>query len=112
MAHTPIARPCQAASGCGWDTPVRMALAEPAVGPMTRGGRRTAASRRAKRSGWGQPELQDCRVAPEGADLRRCWRCLSRCDPVRGSRRRWEDCSRPRQDRLPGLRRGFWRCFD
>ena len=22
------------------------------------------------------------------------------------------DCDRPRQDRLPGLRRGFWRCFD
>ena len=22
------------------------------------------------------------------------------------------DCDRPRQDRLLGLRRGFWRCFD
>ena len=36
-----------------------------------------------------QPEPQDRRAAPEGADLRRRWRCLSRGDRVRVGRRRW-----------------------
>ena len=36
-----------------------------------------------------QPEPQDRRAAPEGADLRRRRRCLSRGDRVRVGRRRW-----------------------
>ena len=55
-----------------------------------------------------QPGAQDSRAAaPERAELRRCWRCLSHGDRVGVG-----GCDRLHQDRLPGLRRGFWRCFD
>ena len=51
MAHTPIARPCRAASGCGCVHAARMALAKPAIGAHDPRWPAHRASRGAKWSG-------------------------------------------------------------
>ena len=115
MAHTPIARPCRAASGCAWHTLPGWRSRSPPIG--------------AHDPRWpAHCRITGCQVvrgmtlfgnrSPRIVVLRRKGRTFAdaggACRAVIGCALAGGagDCDRPRQDRLPGLRRGFWRCFD
>jgi hypothetical protein len=92
MAYTPIARPCRAASGCGWYTLPGWRSRSRRWRPWPALASAPPHHGVAKWSGVDavrQPAPQDRRGAPEGADLRRRWGCLSRGDRGRIGRRRW-----------------------
>ena len=61
----------------------------PPLAPMKRAGQHQGVASGQGHDAVRQPEPQDRRVPPEGANLRRRWGCLSRGDPVRLGRRRW-----------------------
>jgi hypothetical protein len=84
IAHTPIARPCHAASGWGGHRLRGWRSRSPPLAPMTLA---SALPHRGVLSGPGyeaarQPEPRDRRAAPEGADRLRRWRGLSHGDRV------------------------------
>jgi hypothetical protein len=112
MAHTPIARPCRAASRCGWHTLPGWRWHSAPLAPVTCA--TSALPHHGVPSGSGYDAVRQ----PETlVVLRRKGRTFADqvlVAPVIGCVLPGVagDCDRPRQDRLPGIKPGFWRCFD